>query len=470
MSNTLSLDSEWAGHPNRLPLRILQFGAGNFIRAFVDWMVEVLNEEAGFNAGVVVVKPTAGGDYEALRAQDGLFHVLCRGLQNGEALEEFRLIKCIQQVIHASQNWDAFLATAQIPSLNIITSNTTEAGIQFVAADRFEDTPPSAFPAKLTCWLHRRFQYFEGRKEAGCVLLPCEHLDDNGDKLQAAVLQYAEHWRLGDSFGRWLKTCNTFCNTLVDRIVPGYPEDGLDYCQKVITRKDELLVVAEPFHLWAIQQQPGLEALFPVEQCSTSVQLRFVENLELVRTQKIRILNGLHTIMVSVGLTHGLSTVAQTAAHDYWGPFLKTVAQENIFPTLPLPEKELQAYLRATFERFLNPFIEHRLQSIALNSIAKFRVRVLPSLLHFYSKYNTLPEGLVFALACLLKLYDRKELPFRDDSEAARRLQAYWAARRERGAALKSVVDRMLSDNTVWGRDLSPFRERTVAHLQQLEA
>ncbi|NBC07009.1 MAG: tagaturonate reductase [Bacteroidetes bacterium] len=466
MNNVPPLNQSWASYPARLPLRILQFGAGNFMRAFVDWMVDVLNEEAGFNAGVIVVKPTATGDYHALRAQDGLFHVLSRGLQDGQRLEQPRLVSCVQQIIHPYQNWEAFLATAELPSLNIITSNTTEAGIQFDESDRFEDAPPSSFPAKLTRWLYRRFQHFEGREDRGCVILPCELIARNGDQLRQAVLQYASHWGLEKGFSEWLAKSNTFCNTLVDRIVPGYPEDGEQYCRQALGCEDALLVAAEPFHLWAIERQPALEGVFPLECCATPLQIRLVDDLELIRLQKVRILNGLHTIMVAIGLVHGLSTVAQMAGHKAWGAFLKKVAREYILPTLPLSTAEGEAYLQATFERFLNPFVEHRLQSIALNSIEKFKVRVLPSLLQYEKMSGQQPDELLFVLACLLQLYKKEERPFRDDSEAARRLQAYWHHSKN---SLPSMVNDILADSGLWGHDLSMFQGQTLNYLQALE-
>ncbi len=470
MSKLPPLNQLWANYPARLPLRILQFGAGNFMRAFVDWMVDVLNEEADFNAGIAVVKPTERGDYSALRAQDGLFHVLSQGLHSGQAVKAHRLISCVQQIIHPYRNWEAFLATAQLPSLNIITSNTTEAGIQFIETDQHSDAPPSSFPAKLTCWLYQRFRYFEGREDRGCVILPCELIAQNGDRLREAVLQYASHWGLEQGFSEWLAKSNTFCNTLVDRIVPGYPKDGEQYCRNVLGCEDALLVAAEPFHLWAIERQPALEGLFPLERCDTPLQIRLVEDLEAIRLQKVRILNGLHTIMVAIGLVHGLSTVAQMAGHKAWGVFLKKVAREYILPTLPLSAAEAEAYLQATFERFLNPFVEHRLQSIALNSIEKFKVRVLPSLLEYEKMSGQPPEELLFVLACLLQLYNNKEgLVFRDDSEAAQRLQAYWRERSENGNGLQSAVNCILTDNALWGQDLSLFKEGTLSYLQQVE-
>ncbi len=469
MNNLPPLTQHWAGRPDRLPLRILQFGAGNFMRAFVDWMVDVLNKETNFKAGVIVVKPTANGDYKALRAQDGLFHVLSRGLQDGKRQEKPRLVSCIQKIIHPYQDWEAFLATAQIPSLNIIVSNTTEAGIQLVETDRFADTPPSSFPGKLTRWLYHRFQHFEDREKRGCVILPCELIANNGDKLLETVLQCASNWGLGKSFIQWLIAENTFCNTLVDRIVSGYPKDGEQYCNYALGCQDTLLVVAEPFHLWAIERKPALENLLPAKNSGAPVNIQLVDDLYLARLQKVRILNGLHTTMVAVGLVHGLTTVAQMAGDVQWGSFLKQTAREYILPTLPLPIEESEAYLETTFERFLNPYIEHRLQSIALNSIAKFGVRVLPSLQDYHQKYNKLPEGLIFALACLIKLYEKKGQQFQDDSEAARRLQAYWQKRHKNNWSSATMIRHLLSDKTIWGCDLSSFCEKTTAYLRDLD-
>ena len=457
MNKVPLLNQSWAGYPERLPLRILQFGAGNFMRAFVDWMVDILNEEAEFNAGVIVVKPTANGNYKDLREQDGLFHVLIRGLQHGQTVETHRLVDCVQEVIHPYRDWEGFLATAEIKSLNIITSNTTEAGIEYVAADRFEDAPPVSFPAKLTGWLYRRFVHFSGAPGTGCTLLPCELIEGNGDELKAVVLRYAAQWGLGSAFEDWLLSSNTFVNTLVDRIVTGYPDDGLDYSRHTLSCEDRLLVTAEPFYLWALEKPAGRASVFPLQRCPEPLHIRIVDDLQPIRMQKVRILNGLHTIMVAVGLTHGFTTVEQITKDSRWGDYLRRTAESAILPVLPLPEEELQAYLSATFERFLNPFVAHRLQAIALNSIVKFRVRVLPSMLAYREQFGLPAQELAYAFACLLQLYNSETPAFRDTSEAAQRLQGYWAAYWQGQNSLEQALHHIVSDEQLWGQNVSAY-------------
>ena len=399
--------------PAHLPYRILQFGGGNFLRAFVDWMVQVMNEEAGFAAGVLLVKPTAHGDYAALRQQEGLFHVLTRGWSNGAVVDEAQLVSAVQGILNPYQQWDDFLASAEQPALNIIVSNTTEAGLAFSESDVFSDGPPQEFPAKLTRWLYHRYEYFGGSAESGCVVLPCELLPDNGQLLRSLVERYAAHWRLPGGFVAWLQAHHHFCNTLVDRIVPGRPADAVTVQQR-LGYEDELLVVAEPYHLWAIEGPPSLAEILPFQQCQTPLNIVLNEDLRPYRELKIRILNGAHSLMVPVGLLHGLSTVREMVEHERWGPFLRAAVEENILPSLDFPPETLQRYAATVFERFRNPYIEHRLQAIALNGLSKFQVRVLPSILAYYAKQGAPPEHLLYAMACLVKLYADGGLPLPD--------------------------------------------------------
>ena len=259
------------------PLKVMQFGGGNFLRAFVDWMIQILNQETDFNGGVAIIKPTERGDYETLKSQDGLFTVVLDGFKNGQLISEKTIIDCVQEVVNPYADWDAYLELAKNPDLRFIISNTTEAGIKFNPEDSFGHHPPREFPAKLTLWLFKRFQHFGNDTSKGCVLLPCELIEDNGAALKKTVLQYADHWRLGDKFKNWIYVSNHFCSTLVDRIVSGYPTDRADKIQIELGFKDELLVAGECYHSWLIQANEIVQLQLPFSK--TDLNVEFVEDL-----------------------------------------------------------------------------------------------------------------------------------------------------------------------------------------------
>ncbi|MEM9931490.1 MAG: tagaturonate reductase, partial [Bacteroidota bacterium] len=416
--------------PDR-PLRVLQFGGGNFLRAFADWMIDVLNEQTDFNAGVVVVKPTPRGDYTDLRAQEGRFTVALDGIRQGELIRERRVVRCIQQVIQPYTEQAAYLATAESPALRFIISNTTEAGIRF----REEPYPaagemPVEFPAKLCWWLHHRFQHFgkEGRGR-GCIVLPLELIENNGDALRDCLLQYAKHWNLGEAFQQWLVTENHFCSTLVDRIVSGYPADRAAAIAAEVGAEDPLLVAGEYYHSWVISGPPLVQEELPFAQ--TDLNVTFTNDLDAYREIKVRILNGAHTSIVPTGYLSGIETVGDVMADEEMFGFLSGVLYDEIIPSLDHPAEELKAFAADVLDRFRNPSIHHKLLDISLNSTSKFRTRLLPSLLAYQEKKGSLPPGIVKAFAALIRFYrgDRKgeSIPLRDAPERITFLQAEWS-------------------------------------------
>src|SRR5690606_3864984 len=270
-----------------LPTKILQFGCGNFLRAFVDWMVQVLNEETDFNAGVVIVKPAERGDYKILKDQYGLFTVILDGIRDGKSIQEKRLVSCVDQIINPYTAWEQYLELAQIPSLRFVISNTTEAGIKFNPMDNFKDAPPSEFPAKLTLFLYHRFRHYDGNPSKGCIILPCELIISNGETLQKTVLQYAAHWQLEPEFTAWIRTANHFCSTLVDRIVSGYPTDRVQELERELRYEDPLMVAGEYYHNWVIQAPISIQRELPFTQTKLNVQ--FVDDLAPYREMKVRI-------------------------------------------------------------------------------------------------------------------------------------------------------------------------------------
>ncbi|MEM1121365.1 MAG: tagaturonate reductase [Bacteroidota bacterium] len=462
------LNRETANVPANKPLKILQFGGGNFLRAFVDYMVDELNQNTDFNGGVLIVKPTERGDYTALRQQDGLFHVLTKGIRDGKLVDEQQLIQCVQQINHPYKNWGGYLKSAEELSIRFIVSNTTESGIQFNATDAFSDHPPKEFPAKLTHWLFHRWQYFQGSVESGCVYLPCELIEQNGQQLKRCILQYADHWQLPLDFRAWIEQHNYFCNTLVDRIVPGYPKDSAANVREKLGYQDDLLVDAEPYHIWAIEGPDFLRQELPFDK--TNLNVVFTEDLQPYRQLKVRILNGAHTTMVPTGYLANIDTVRAVVEDDKMGTFIKKALYDNILPTLDFPQPQKEKYASDVLDRFKNPFIHHQLISISLNSTSKYKTRVLPSLLQYYEQFGTIPEYLATALAALIVFYRGKRgtenIPLKDSEFALNFFAELWQHWEVGEQNTSELVEKVLREKTFWEQDISQL-EGLVAFVSK---
>ncbi len=464
------LNRTTAHAPQVHPVRAIQFGAGRFLRGFFDWMVDRLNQEVDFQAAVAVVRPTDQGPYQELLDQEGLFHVVLRGLQDGRPVDEITLVRCVADAVQPYQAYRAFLALATLPGVRLVVSNTTETGIRFQPEPFPVDRPAETFPGKLTALLYRRFQHVEGAADGGWILLPCELIQDNGHRLQEAVLQYAAHWDLPSGFHTWVERACLFCNTLVDRIVTGWPQEGADALLDRVGFQDRLLTVAEPYHLWAIQAPEWVAQAFPAPAAGLNVH--FVQDITPFRERKVRLLNGAHTAMTPLGLLAGLETVGQVVDDPELGPFIRALMEEEIVPSMDRPRTELEAYVAQVWDRFRNPFLRHRLADIVLYSVSKWRVRLLPTLLGYTERYGQLPPRTVLALAGLLRLYRGEwkghPLPIRDEAEPVARIQAAWAA----GGTPEAIAARLLQDTGLWGQDLTalPGLVSTVARaLEELE-
>lgn len=446
------LNRHTANQPQTLPVKILQFGEGNFLRAFVDWIVDIMNEKTDFYGAIDIVQPISRGMTAQLREQDGLYHVVLNGLQQGRTVSETRLITCVADAFSPYDDFERFLARARNPDLRFILSNTTEAGITFNAADADPHVLADSFPGKVTQLLYHRFETFQGEAEKGLILIPCELIEKNGDKLRETVLQYADHWQLPATFKQWIQTANTFCNSLVDRIVPGFPKDTIHDIQQAVGYTDNLVVTAEPFHLWVIEAPVSVQQAFPADQAGLHV--KFVQDLTPYRTRKVRILNGAHTALVPVAYLRGLRTVRDAVEDNYTGAFLREAIYEEIIPTLDLPASELEQFAADVMERFQNPFIRHELSSIALNSISKYKVRVLPSVLEYYTRLGTLPEKLLHALAALILFYkgtyQDEALPVNDTPDILEFFARVWKT----GDADYAVRE-TLANKTFWDHDLT---------------
>lgn len=448
------LNRKQAGLAATRPERVMQFGGGNFLRAFVDWMIDHLNKHTDFSGDVVIIKPTERGDYQELRDQDGLFHIILNGLQHGKLIQEKILVDCVSRVIHPYREWAAYLELAEKDSIRYIVSNTTEAGIVFNEADSIEDQPPKEFPAKLAQWLHHRYQFFDGAPEKGCVILPCELIEQNGEVLRDCILRYAAHWKLEPGFSSWINNHNVFCNTLVDRIVSGYPKANAEALQTELDYEDRLLVAGEYYHSWIIQGPEWLAKEMHFDQ--TDLGVKFVDDLTTYRIIKVRMLNGAHTAMVPVGYLSGMRSVREAIEEPHIGNFVRQLLHQEVMPTLDAPAIELRDFAQAVIDRFLNPSIHHQLISIALNSTSKFRTRLLPSLLAFQEKEGKLAPRIVLALAAMIVFYkgewQDEKIPLQDDPERIRFFESLWEKEEK---AVMDISRSVLAQKEWWDADLN---------------
>ena len=454
------------------PERIVQFGGGNFLRGFVDWVVDLLNAETDFGGGIVIVKATPGA-YDALDAQDCLFTTYLHGVQAGEIVEETRLIGAVHRTVYPYQEHAAYLALARQPQIRFIFSNTTESGIVYSPADAAKDEPPATFPAKLTRFLYERFRHFNGAPDLGMIIIPTELIDDNATRLREIILRYADRWRLDPGFADWIQAHNTFCNTLVDRIFSGYPQAEAERIFARLGYEDRLLAAGEIYHSWIIEGEPTLLDEFPVDKTRTPLNVKVVADAAPYRTIKVRLLNGAHTAMTPIGLLLDIESVRQAMEHEALASFIRELVFEEVIPSVTnVPRDELEAFARDVFDRFRNPQIHHRLITISLNSSSKVKERILPSLLGYFDERGDLPGRLVLAFAAFIRLYRGEwrgeAIALADDPAVLAWFRAEWQA----AASIEALVPRVLGNAELWERDLTavPGLTRQVsACLRQIE-
>ncbi|WP_159871333.1 MULTISPECIES: tagaturonate reductase [unclassified Raoultella] len=439
------------------PTRVIQFGEGNFLRAFIDWQLDLLNEQTDLAAGVTIVRPINTEFPPSLNTQDGLYTTVIRGLdERGEAVSEARVIRSVNNEINPWQDFAGYLALARNPEIEFVFSNTTEAGISYHAGDRPDDMPPVSFPAKLAQLLLERFRHFDGAADKGWMIIPCELIDYNGEALKALVLRYAQEWQLPAAFSDWIETANTFCSTLVDRIVTGYPRDEAQKLEAELGYHDAFLDTAEYFWLFVIQGPQALAKKLRLDRCPLNI--RIVDDIRPYKERKVAILNGAHTALVPVAWLCGVDTVGEAMRDEAIRHYVQQTIGEEIIPALDLPADELQQFADAVTGRFLNPYIRHQLLSIALNGMTKFRTRILPQLLTNIRQHGTIPPRLTFALAALIAFYrgqrDGQTYPLQDDEVWLTRFAEGWA-QVANGRALHELVVEVLQDKKHWGEDLT---------------
>jgi tagaturonate reductase len=471
-----------------LPEKVLQFGEGNFLRGFVDWMIHQMNKQGLFNGKVCVVQPiTFGAVCDMLNAQNGLYTMMLRGVQNGEVLEDKEIINSISRCINPYADFAAYLECAKNPDLRFIISNTTEAGIAYSPDDKPTDMPPASFPGKLTVFLHARYQAFNGDPTKGMVIIPCELIEKNGTTLRAIVLRLAKEWGYEPEFITWLEKSNYFLSTLVDRIVTGYPRAEVDAITEKLGYQDNVLNTSEPFHFWVIEGSDFSEEL-PLAQAGLDVI--WTPDMTPYRTRKVRILNGAHTMTVLGAYLSGLDTVKEFMDDETIHTYMNKGLFDEIIPTLDLPKEELVSYTAAVAERFANPFIRHMLLDISLNSTSKFKSRCLPSLLTYVERKGELPKVLTFGLAALIAFYRGEGIEGRsmtgtrcangatntykiqDDVPVLEFFEKIWKEYVADTDA-KALVTKVLANTAMWGQDLNAVEGLTdliAAHLENILA
>ncbi len=453
-------------------IKVLQFGEGNFLRAFVDYFLDIAVEKGKFDGSIVVVKPIEHGTLDRFHAQDCRYTVLLRGMQDGKQVETTRLITSIQDAVDCYTEYDKYAAFAALDSLRFIVSNTTEAGIVLDKSDKFTYKPPRTYPGKLTKFLFERAEAFDYALDKGLIILPVELIDDNGIELKRCVVELAKNWELGDRFLQWLEDACVFTSTLVDRIVTGYPASEAEALWETLGYEDQLLDTAEPFGLWVIESKKDIQAELPLPDCGLPVI--FTDNQKPYKQRKVRILNGAHTSFVPVAFLSGHNTVKQAMADPAIKSFILETLHSEIIPTLSLPKADLEAFANAVISRFENPFIEHKLLSISLNSVAKWRARCMPSFLAYIDTHGVLPPRLRFSLAALMALYQgdtivdgallcqRDGMPYSIlDDEA---VLMFFRDTSALPAQEQTVL--FLQNETFWGQNLSsiPGLSQTVSH------
>ena len=395
-------------NPTERPIKVVQFGEGNFLRGFVDYMIDIANEKGLFDGSVVLIKPIEFGNLEYFHTQDCQYTVSLRGMMDGEAKVLNRKITCVRDAVDSYHEYDKYMELADVDTLRFVVSNTTEAGIVFDADDKFEATPPKTFPGKLTKFLFHRFEAFQGNPQKGLVMLPVELIDDNGIMLKKCVMQFIELWNLGDAFKAWVENACVFTSTLVDRIITGYPKATEQEEWQALGYEDKIMVTGEPFALWVIESEKDISKELPLPEAGLPVI--FTDNQKPYKQRKVRILNGAHTSFVLASFLCGNDIVKESMDDDDIRNFMNSILFDEVIPTLTLPKQELEEFAAAVIERFNNPYVKHALLAISLNSVSKWRARCMPSFLGYLEKFGKLPKRLTFSLAALMAFYQGDEI------------------------------------------------------------
>lgn len=465
-------DSLIIGNREKLPEKVIQFGEGNFLRAFVDYMFDCLNAEGKFGGGITLIQPIPGGDMirDFINEQEGLYTLIARGRENGEKVVNTRLITSVNRCINPYVDLGVYNDCAKNPELRFVVSNTTEAGITYKAEPYTEEKPQDTFPAKVTNFLYQRFKAFSGDASKGLVFIPCELIDDNGKTLKKYVLKYAEDWSLGADFTNWVETACVFTSTLVDRIVTGYPRPEVEELTAQFGYVDNVIDTSEIFHTWVIEGPAELSEELPFDKIGLNVI--FTPDVKPYKKRKVRILNGAHTCSVLGAYLSGHTIVRKMMDDPTFLTYLDRALTDEVMPALTdLDPDELKAFSDAVSDRFKNPFIDHKILDISLNSTSKFRARVLPTIKEYLALKGSLPKILTFSFAAYVAFYNGTEIkdgalighrngdeeyPIKDDASV---LETYAAlnkandAKTPEGAA--AIIKAVCANTDFWGEDLN---------------
>ena len=462
------------------PERVLQFGEGNFLRAFADYWFDMANEKAGWNGKCVLVQPIAQGLTQLINRQEGLYTLYLRGRQNGEKVDAKRVVSSVSRCLnpYEKQDYDAMMDVAAGEALEYIVSNTTEAGIVYDPSCRLEACPPASFPAKLTQVLLHRWR--AGRP--GVVVLSCELIDNNGKELLRCVNQYIKQWGLEEGFARWVNGDCTFCSTLVDRIVPGRIRDAAEAARLEDENgyRDALIDVGEVFGVWNIEGPEWLAEKLPFRAAGLNCPV--VPDVTPYKKRKVRILNGAHTGFVLGAYLAGYDIVRDCMQDDVILGFMNRMLHEEVIPTLPLDRQDLEAFAAAVQDRFNNPFINHELMSITLNSTSKWRARNMPSLLEYAQTAGKLPPCLAMSFAAYIAFYSSDIQALTEQGLVCRRpkgneytvsddrwvLEFYYS---RRGVSDETLVHDVMTNEKMWGQDLTlvpGFEQAAAENLRRI--
>ncbi len=433
--------------------KVIQFGEGNFLRAFIEWIIWKTNQKTDFDASVVIVQPIDRGMVDMLNEQDCLYHLNLQGLDKGQPVDSVDMIDVVSRGINPYRDFEEYLKLAEQPQMRFIISNTTEAGIAFDPDCKLSDKPALSYPGKLTQLLYHRFEYFKGDMSKGFIIFPCELIFENGKHLKECIRQYIDLWNLGEDFRNWFENACGVYSTLVDRIVPGYPRDTAPQLCERVGYQDNLLDKAEIFHLWVIEAPKEVALEFPADKAGLNVL--FVPSEAPYHERKVTLLNGPHTVLSPVGYLSGLNTVKECCEDPVIGKFVHKVMYEELLPTLNLPENELLQFAGDVMDRFRNPFVKHFVTSIMLNSFPKFRTRDLPGIKTYLERKGELPAGLVLGLAAICTYYkggkrgDDDIVP-NDDPKIMDLLKDLWAT-----GDVRQVAEGVLGAEFIWDENLN---------------
>ena len=466
------------------PIKVIQFGEGNFLRGFVDYMIDIANEQGKFDGDIVMIKPRPNGNLAAFHEQDCQYTVSLRGMVDGEAKVLNRQITSVADVVSCYDEYEKYMELAELDTLRFVVSNTTEAGIVFDNTDQFHLKPANSFPGKLTQFLYRRYTKFQGARDKGLILLPTELIDDNGIVLKQCVNQLIDLWNLGTEFKAWVKDSCVFASTLVDRIVTGYPRENEQEEWEALGYEDRIMVTGEPFALWVIESDKDIQAEFPLDQVMaemSGMDVIFTPDQKPYKQRKVRILNGAHTSFVLASFLCGNDIVLESMQDEDIHKFIQKTIYQEVIPTLTLPREELESFAAAVEARFENPYVKHALLAISLNSVSKWRARCMPSLLSYVEQFGMLPACLTFSLAALMAFYSSTEMRegkligyrngevyrISDDAAVLEFFATYSAKNTE------EFVSTFLSNESFFGQDLAKIpglKDTVVLYLDDIKA